>query len=167
MDYERLFTLADAGRARRKISGGDVAFLRDDLPKELAAFPRVKLPKSVKHPAGFSISGAPVGTFMRSALLLAGRKAFGSRYTNLPFYERVESDLAMRIMRAHFHGDAPKGAFCCKQCTLAVLPVLEAGAIRWFDCRPLAKDVRRMIHAGEWRFATPPNAKMLDWALAG
>lgn len=167
MDYERLFALADAARARRKMAGSDVAFLRAEVPAELEAFPKVKLPKSVKHPGGFSISGAPVGTFLRSALLLAGQKAFGGRYANLPFYDRVESDLAMRIMRSHFHGDAPKGAFCCKQCTLAVLPVLEANAIRWFDCRPLAKDVRRMIHAGEWRFATPPNAKMLQWSLAG
>jgi hypothetical protein len=167
MDYEKLFTLGDAARSRRKMAPGDVAFLRTEVPAALAAFPKVKLPKSVKHPAGFSISGAPVGTFLRSALLLAGQKAFGSRYANLPFYERVESDLAMRIMRSHFHGDAPKGAFCCKQCTLAVLPVLEANAIRWFDCRPLAKDVRRMIDAGEWRFATAPNAKMAAWALTG
>jgi hypothetical protein len=167
MDYERLFTLADAARSRRKIAGADVVFLRDKVPAELKAFPNVRWPKTVKHPGGFSISGAPVGTFSRSALLLAGQKAFGNRYSNAPFYERVESDLAMRIMRSHFHGDAPKGAFCCKQCTLAVLPVLEANAIRYFECRPLARDVRRMIHAGEWRFATPPNARMLDWALAG
>jgi hypothetical protein len=167
MDYERLISLGDAARSRRKFAGDDVAFLRDAVPAELKAFPRVKLPKSVKHPAGFSISGAPVGTFLRSALLLAGQKAFGRRYADLPFYERVESDLAMRIMRSHFHGDAPKGAFCCKQCTLAVLPVLETNAIRYFDGRRLAKDIRRMIHAGEWRFATPANAKMLQWALSG
>jgi hypothetical protein len=29
----------------------------------------------------------------------------------------------------------------------------------------LAKDVRRMIVARAWRFATPANAKMLAWSL--
>ena len=165
MDYERLFTLADNARSRRKFTTADVAFLKNDMPDELAAFPRTNWAKSVHHPGGFRVSGAPVGTFVRSALLLAGQKAFGSRYKGVDFYERVESDLAMRIMRSHFHGGAPKGAFCCKQCTLAVLPVLEANAIRYLDGRPLAKDVRRMIQAGEWRFSTPANAKMLSWSL--
>ena len=165
MDYERLFTLADGARSRRKFTAADVAFLRNDVPEELSAFPKMKWAKTVRHPGGFKISGAPVGTFVRSALLLAGQKAFGSRYKGVEFYERVESDLAMRIMRSHFYGGAPKGAFCCKQCTLAVLPVLEANAIRYLDGRPLAKDVRRMIHAREWRFSTPANAKMLSWSL--
>lgn len=99
--------------------------------------------------------------------MLAGQKALGDRYGGDPFYERVETDLAMRIMRSHFHGGAPKGAFCCKQCTLAILPVLEAGAIRYFDGPPLAKDVRQMIQAREWRFSSAPNAKMAQWALSG
>jgi hypothetical protein len=165
MDHERLFALADSARARERFVPADTAFLRNDIPAALHAFPKMKLPKAVRHPGGFSVSGAPVGTFLRSALLLAGQKALGARYGDNDFYGRVESDLAMRIMRAHFHGDAPKGAFCCKQCTLAILPVLEANAIRYFDGRALAKDVRRMVHAGEWRFATPPNAKMLQWSL--
>ena len=166
MDHDRLFEIAECARSSRRLSASDVAFLGDEVPADLSSFPRMKLPKTVRHPGGFSVSGAPVGTFIRSALLLAGQKAFGSRYASSDFYQRVESDLAMRIMRSHFHGDAPKGAFCCKQCTLAVLPVLEANAIRYFDCRPLAKGLRRMIDAHEWRFATPPNAKMLQWSLS-
>ena len=165
MDYERLFTLADDARSRLKFAAPDIAFLRNKVPEELWAFPRMRWAKTVRHPAGFNVSGAPVGSFVRSALLLAGQRAFGSRYKGAEFYERVESDLAMRIMRSHFHGGAPKGAFCCKQCTLAVLPVLEANAIRYLDGRPLAKDVRRMIQAGEWRFSTPANARMLSWSL--
>jgi hypothetical protein len=167
MDYDRLFAIAENARSRGRAPATDIAFLKTDVPAALPAFPKVKLPKAVRHPGGFSVSGAPVGTFVRSALLIAGQKAFGPRYGGLEFYERVESDFAMRIMRAHFHGDAPKGAYCCKQCTLAVLPVLEAGGIRYFDCRRLARDVRRMINAGEWRFGTPANANMLKWSLAG
>jgi len=164
VDHQRLFEIADRKRRAGKLSPDDIRFVRDIVPTELASFPKMKLPKSVRHPKGFTISGAPVGTFTRAALLLAGQKALGRRYDGSRFYVHVESDLALRIMRSHFEGDAPKGAFCCKQCTLAVLPVLDADAIRWFDCRPLAKNVRRMIHAREWRFRTPPNTRMLQWA---
>lgn len=167
MDFGRLFTIADRARGGGRLAPDEAAFVRETAPAELAAFPHVALPKSVPHPAGFSVSGAPVGTFLRSALLLAGQKALGPRYGGQAFYEQVETDLAMRIMRSHFHGGAPKGAFCCKQCTLAVLPVLEADAIRWFECRPLALNVRQLIDAREWRFASPPNAAMLNWALGG
>ena len=164
MDIGRLFAVAEKARSGRRLSAEEAAFLRE-IPDDLPKFPAMTLPKAVRHPAGFSVSGAPVGTFVRCAMLLAGQKAFGQRYAGAEFYQRVESDLALRIMHANFQGDAPKGAFCCKQCTLAVLPVLEANAIRYFDGRSLAKGVRRMIGAGEWRFATPANAKMLEWSL--
>jgi hypothetical protein len=44
--------------------------------------------------------------------------------------------------------------------------VLEAGAIRYFDGRALAKTVRRIVEKKAWRFRSAPNAKMLDWALS-
>jgi hypothetical protein len=166
MDYERLFDAADRSRARQRLSPDDIFFLRETVPGELDDFPHVKPPAKLAHPGGFSISGAPVGTFLRSALLLAGQKALGRRYAGLPFYEHVESDLALRIMRSHFHHGYPKGTHCCAQCTLAVLPVLEAGAIRYFDGRALAKTVRRIVEKKAWRFRSAPNAKMLDWALS-
>jgi hypothetical protein len=166
MDYDRLFHIADSARSRRPLSAQDASFICDKVPAALAKFPNIERPKTLQHPAGFSISGAPVGTYIRSALLLAGQKALGRRYPGSDFYQRVESEFARSIMGAYFNGMAPKGAFCCKQCTLAVLPVLEANAIRWFECGPLAKDVRRMIGRGEWRFSTPANPKMLAWSLA-
>jgi hypothetical protein len=165
MDYGQLLALADAARSGKRLSRAEVAFIRDEVPIALRAFPKVKWPRRLAHPAGFSVSGAPVGTFLRSALLLVGQKALGRRYAGSAFYERVESDLALRIMRAHFHGGAPKGAYCCKPCTLAVLPVLDADAIRYFNGRRLAHDVRRMIAARAWRFATPANPRMLQWSL--
>ena len=125
----------------------------------------MKLPKTIRPPAGFSITGAPIRTFLKSALLLAGQKALGSRYGGSPFYERVEEDLAFGIMRSHFHHGYPKGTHCCVQCTLAVLPVLEADAIRYFDCAPLARDVRRLIEDGGWRFAKPANPGLTRRAL--
>ena len=167
MDYERLFTIADRARGRGAMPDDDRRFVCERTPADLAGFPKHTPPKRVQHPGGFHVSGAPVGTFLRSALLLAGRKALGPRYGGHPFYERVEDDLALRITRAHFNGNAPRGAFCCKQCTLAILPVLEADAIRWFEGKPLAETVRRLIAERAWRFETSPNAAMLRWALDG
>ena len=165
MDFDTLWTVAERARARQRLPSEDVAFVREVVPRELESFPNLDLPKAIRHPAGFAISGAPVGTFLRSALLIAGQKALGSRFGGSAFYETVEKDLAFGIMRSHFHHGYPKGTHCCVQCTLAVYPALEAGAIRYFDCGQLARDVRRLITEGGWRFGKPPNARMLHWAL--
>ena len=164
VDFDTLWRVADRARLRGGLSEEDVAFVRDVVPVELEAFPRLKLPKAIRHPAGFSIAGAPVGTFLRSALLIAGQTALGNRYAGSPFYEAVEKDLAFGIMRSHFHLGYPKGTHCCAQCTLAVYPVLEAGAIRYFDRAELAKGLRRLIDDGGWRFAKPANPKLERWA---
>jgi hypothetical protein len=165
MDFDALWMVADRARARRQLISQDVTFLRDVVPAELETFPQLKLPKAIRHPGGFSVSGAPVGTFLKSALLVAAQKAFGRRFGGSAFYERVEKELAFGIMRSHFHHGYPRGTHCCVQCTLAVLPVLDSGAIRYFDCATLSADVRRLIKEGRWRFAKPPNAKMLRWSL--
>jgi len=162
---EELWNVADAARGRRKLSGDAAAFVTERAPATFGAFPDVDLPKSFRHPAGFTVSGAPVGTFFRSALLLAGQNVLGKRYDDSPFYRAVERDVAFGVMRSHFHHGYPKGTFCCTQCSLAVYPVLESGAIRYFESRELASNLRRIIEKGEWRFATPPNAKMLAWSL--
>jgi len=165
MDLDMVWTVAERSRTSRSLSSEDIAFVRDVVPAELELFPRLKLPKTIRHPAGFSVSGAPVGTFLRSALLLAGQKALGRRFGGAPFYEGVERDLAFGIMRSYFHHGYPKGTHCCVQCTCAVYPALEAGTIRYFDCGELAEDVRRLMTQGKWRFVKPPNAKMMHWAL--
>ena len=165
MDFDRLWNVADLARRAQQLSSADATFVRKTVPEALAAFPRVKVPAKIRHPAGFTVSGAPVGTFVRSALLLSGQKALGRRFGGATFYEDVERDLALWIMRSHFHHGYPKGTHCCTQCTLAVYPVLEAGAIRFFDCAALAAEVRSLIHNGEWRFATPPAPAMARWAL--
>lgn len=165
MDFNLLWHVADRARSQQRLVANDLVFLREVVPVELASFPRVNLPKVIKHPAGFSISGAPVGTFLRSALLIAGRKALGKRYGGSAFYEMVERDLAFGIMRSHFHHGYPKGTHCCVQCTLAVYPVLDLGAIRYFDCAELAANLRQLIQRGGWRFSTPANARLIRWAL--
>ena len=165
MDFDTLWALAERARTRQRLSSEHIAFVREVVPRELESFPRVRLPKTIRHPAGFSVSGAPVGTFLRSALLVAGQKALGARFGGSAFYEHVERDLAFGIMRSHFHHGYPKGTHCCVQCTLAVYPTLKAGAIRYFDCGQLAQDVRRLITERKWRFVKPASGKMVEWAL--
>ena len=167
MDLNHLFEVADKARAREKLTSKDVSLVKKIAPQELGSGRKLPVPASVRHPAGFIVTGAPVGTFVRSALLLAGARVLGRRYGESPFYTSVERDLAFSIMRSHFHNGYPKGTFCCAQCTLAVLPVLEANAIRYFDCKKMAKAVRQVIAGRQWRFRTPPPQTMLEWALRG
>src|SRR5262245_44031562 len=165
MDLNTLWVIADRARASARLGAEDVSFVRHIAPDQLDSFPRLKLPTSARHPAGFAIAGASVGTFVRGALLVAGQKALGRRFGGSEFYERVERDLAFRIMRSHFHNGYPKGVHCCVQCTLAVIPVLEAGAIRYFDCRDLSRSVKRLVQQRQWRFAKPADPRMVRWAL--
>lgn len=165
MDYEELFAIADRARSGKRLTLEEVAFVRDFVPAKLESFPNLALPRSIGHPAGFSVTGAPVGTFLRSALLLAGQRVFGKRYEDSAFYSGVETDLAFGIMRSHFHRGFPRGAHCCVQCTLAVYPVLKADGIRYFDCATLAREVKRLIELREWRFGKPLNGNMVRWAL--
>ena len=167
MDLDTLWAVADRARTKQRLMPADVSFVRNAAPEQLDGFPKLKLPASIRHPAGFSVSGASVGTFVRSALLIAGQKALGRRFGGAQFYERVERDLAFGIMRSHFHHGYPKGVHCCIQCTLAVIPVLDAGAIRFFDCRELSSAVRGLVRKRQWRFAQSADPRMVRWALEG
>ena len=165
VDLDTVWAVAERARARSPLSPGDVSFVRNVAPDRFDDYPRLKLPATVRHPAGFSVSGASVGTFLRSALLIAGQKALGRRCGGTEFYERVERDLAFGIMRSHFHNGYPKGVHCCAQCTLAVIPVLDAGAIRYFDCRELSRAVKLLVRQRKWRFARRVDPRMVSWAL--
>lgn len=98
-DFSRLWDVADRSRRRGRLAPDDVAFVRSAAPAGLAPFPDVKLPSRARHPAGFSMSGASAGTFVRGALLVSGQKALGRRFGGAEFYERVERDLAFRQWR--------------------------------------------------------------------
>jgi hypothetical protein len=165
MDIDSIWTVAERARSRRQLPSDDQVFMREVVPRELESFPQLELPRAIRHPGGFSVSGASVGTFLRSALLVAAQKALGRRFGGSAFYEKVEKDLAFAIMRSHFHHGYPKGVHCCVPCTLAVYPVLEVGAIRYFDCAALSGDVRRLVTERRWRFAKPANPRMVSWAL--
>ena len=165
MDFGTLWAVAERSRERARLAPRDVAVVRNVAPGQFDSLSRMKLPPSVRHPAGFSISGASVRTFVGSALLVAGQKALGRRFDGAEFYERVENDLAFGIMRSHFHLGHPKGVYCCVQCTLAVVQVLDAGAIRYFDCQELSQAVRLLARRRKWRFAKAVDPRMMYWAM--
>ena len=165
MELDQLWEVADRARNRAKVSQEDSVFVRRNLPELLSDFPHLKLPKRVSHPAGFAVTGASIGTFVRCASLIAAKRVLGARYKGSDFYESIEKDLALRIMRSHFHLGYPKGTHCCVSCTLAVYPVLALDAVRYFNGPELATDVRKIIAAKGWRFSKPTNAKLLSWSL--
>lgn len=163
--FERIWDMAERSRERGSLSRDDVAFVRDVVPDVLGSIHDVRAPKAIRHPGGFPVSGAPVGTFLRSALLLSGQKALGRRFGGHPFYEHIERDLTFGIMRSHFHHGYPRGTHCCSLCTLAVYPVLVSGAIRYIETASLAREVRRLIEQKQWRFARAVNVAAIEWAL--
>jgi len=166
MDYNCLWRIGERVRGRLRLTPDELRFVGEVVPEELASFPRVALPPRIKHPAGFAVSGAAVGTFLRAILILTAQRALGTRYGDVSeFYDRVERDLAFGIMRSHFHRGFPRGVHCCPPCTLAVYPVLSAGAIRFFDCLDLASSVRELITRKQWRFSKFKNGTMISWAL--
>ena len=85
MDLDQLLEVADRARLRSKVSHEDSMFVRRDLPDLLSDFPHLKLPKKIKHPAGFSVAGASIGTFVRCASLICGKRVLGARYDGSDF----------------------------------------------------------------------------------
>ena len=60
LNYERLWVVAELARARGSLSRDDVAFVRDTLPAALDSFPRIKPPKTIRHPGGFTARARPL-----------------------------------------------------------------------------------------------------------
>ena len=82
------------------------------------------------------------------------------------FYEHVESDVAFGDHALALPSRLSEGHVLLRAVHARGTAVLETNAIRYFDCRPLAKNVRPMVAAREWRFTNPPSARMLKWMLS-
>lgn len=168
MDYERILRIGDLARFRVKLSPDDQEFIRDRVPLEMQALPGASYPRRIRHPAGFTISGAVVRTFVKCALVLSAQRVLGRQYYKASdFYDRAASELMLGMTLTHFQYGAPKGAYCCAQCTLAFLPVLEARALRWINCPQLASAVKVLIRRRQWRFSSSTNPRMISWSLSG
>ena len=111
---------------------------RDTLPAALDSFPPgSRCRRRFATRVDSTVSGAARWHIpQKRAFDTRGRRPLDAASPATRSFENVERDLALGIMRSHFHHEYPKGTHCCVQCTLAVYPVLEAGAIRYFDCGP-------------------------------
>ncbi len=49
MDLDNLWAVAERARARQKLSQDDQMLVRENLPKGLASFPHLDLPKSINR----------------------------------------------------------------------------------------------------------------------
>lgn len=164
---ERIVELSERAKNGGKFTQEEKTYISVELPRVLKDYPDLDFPRKIKHPAGFSVSGAPVRTFLKSMLLMLGRRALGHRFGgHSEFYEKVERDLAFHIMRSHFHNQYPKGTFCCAKCTLAILPVLRMKAIRWFDCQESADSIEEVVINKQWRYSHFNDQKMLNWSFS-
>ena len=92
MELDQLWEVADRARNSAKVSQEDSGFVRRELPELLSDFPHLKLPKRISHPAGFAVTGASIGTFVRCASLIAAKRVLGARYKGF------------RLLRVHREG---------------------------------------------------------------
>ena len=58
---ERLWVVAERARARGSLSRDDIAFVRDTVPAALDSFPRITLPKKIRHPGDSRSLARPSG----------------------------------------------------------------------------------------------------------
>jgi hypothetical protein len=49
MNFDKVFTIAESARTPHRLSSEDVAFVRAVVPEELESFPRLDLPKVIRH----------------------------------------------------------------------------------------------------------------------
>jgi hypothetical protein len=166
LDYERIMAVGDRARRRKPLDRAALDFVVREEAGSLDEILGRKHIARLRHPAGFTISGAVVRTFVSASLVLAGRHALGRDFAKKSaYFEAIARDIAFGVMRSHFvHGD-PKGAYCCPQCTLAVYPLYEARALPWLGGPELAEDVRTLVRERGWRFSCAPRPAMEAWSL--
>ena len=106
-------------------------------------------------------------SFLASYGLLLGKKAFGTRkYIRQPFFDALENRLTMGVMRGNFVHGQPRGFYCCRVCSLALMPLYEMDMLTQLPGRELAASLRGMIERREGRFNSLPPKKLLDFSLS-
>jgi hypothetical protein len=80
MDFERILQIGNQARQGEKLSADDQTFVREAVPTELAAYPRIAYPSRIRHPSGAIIRGAVVRTFVKGAMVLGARRTLGPKY---------------------------------------------------------------------------------------
>ena len=143
------------------------SYIKNDLPAILVDIPTIHAVREYTHPVGVKLSGAPPRSYLKAYSLILGKKAFGTRkLIDHPFYETIEKELTLHIMRGSYEYDRPRGYYCCKICTMAVFPLFDLNLLHLISGKKIAEVVRSKIQAREPFFTQGVPAKLIDFTLS-
>lgn len=167
LDLEKLRDYMDRAHLPKMVSVAEKAELRETLPLFVSSITPQSVPKSVKLPAGGSVTSGTRMTAVRSFSLLLARRAFGKTYYKVdPSFEALAREVLFGVMRHHYMHDAPKGLFCCATCSLSLLPLYAADSFRYIDCREAEANVREALETGTELFRSGYPKPYAEWSLA-
>lgn len=142
------------------------SYIREDLPALLVDIPTIHTVREYIHPVGVKLTGAPPRSYITAYALLLEKKAYGTReQVPHPFYETLEKELTLHIMRGTYEYDRPRGYYCCKICTMAVFPLYDLDLLHLISGRQIADAVRPRILTREPYFTQGVPRKLIDFTL--
>jgi len=149
------------------LTQAEKTYIKDDLPLLLVDIPTIHTIREYTHPVGTRLTGAPPRSYLRAYSLILGKKAFGTRdLIGHPFFDEIEKDLTIGIMRSNFEQGHPKGYYCCKICSMAIFPVLEMDLLHKLSGKEFASAVRPRIEARDPQFTKGVPEKLVDFTLS-
>lgn len=149
------------------LTPSDRELIKHDLPALLVDIPTIHTIREYTHPVGTKLTGAPPRTYLKAYSLILGKKAFGTKeVTGHPFFEQLERELTLGIMRSNFEQGHPKGYYCCKICTMAVFPLFDLNLLYLLSGKKIAEDVRPKIEGRDPFFTSRVPLKLLDFTLS-
>ncbi|MFC2064514.1 hypothetical protein ACFLXB_05415 [Chloroflexota bacterium] len=167
MDLERFDQLINHIHDHKRLSPADKDFIRHELPLLMGGLPQIDRIREYDHPAGVHIKGAPVRSYLSAYALMLGKKAFGTRkFIGQRFFDDLENRLTLGVMRGNFVHKQPKGFYCCKVCSLAVLPLYEMNMLASLPNKELGINLRGMVERREGRFSGSIPEKLVSFSLS-
>lgn len=148
------------------LSPSDKDYVCEKLPVIMGGLEKIDRIREWKHPAGVRINGAPVRSYLAAYSLLLGKKAFGTKkFIGQRFFDDMENRLTIGVMRGNFVHGQPRGFYCCKICSLAVLPLYQNHMLAYLPNKELEDNLRGMIERREGRFAGTMPEKLVNFSL--
>jgi hypothetical protein len=167
MDLERFNDLVLQVHDHKQLQTDDKDFIRNELPLVMGGLEQIDRIREWEHPAGVRIKGAPVRSYLAAYGLMLGKKAYGThRFIGQRFFDDMEKRLTMGVMGANFVQGHPRGFYCCKICSMAVLPLFEYKMMERLPNKELADNLRGMIEHREGRFAGSMPKALTEFSLS-
>lgn len=167
MDLQKFNTLIFKIHDRQALSPADKTYIKNDLPAILVDIPTIHTVREYNHPVGVRLTGAPPRSYITSYALILAKKAFGTReLIDHPFYETIEKELTLHIIRGSYEYNRPKGYYCCKICTMAVFPLFDLNMLHLISGKKIADEVRPRIAEKDPSFTKGVPLKLIDFTLS-